>query len=98
MEVQEKLFKFRYHFLGALLFCLTIFSLTIMAPRFLTLLAYFWPLFLSTALVFALVFFIARTSHLPPSDATSLYSAGQGLLDYVDGHHDLPSDTRHKSD
>ncbi|QCE01836.1 uncharacterized protein LOC114195224 [Vigna unguiculata] len=98
MEIQEKLLKFRYHFLGALLFCLTLFSLTLMAPRFITLLAYFWPLFLSTALVFALVFFIAKTSPLPSSDATSLHSAGQGLLDYVAGHHDPPFDTRHKSD
>ncbi|ESW14408.1 hypothetical protein PHAVU_008G278500 [Phaseolus vulgaris] len=98
MEIQEQVLKFRYHFLGALLLCLTLFSLILMAPRFITLLAYFCPLFLSTALVLALVFVFAKTSPLPSSDATSLHSAGQGLLNYVAGHHDLPFDTRHNSD
>ncbi|CAJ1971506.1 unnamed protein product [Sphenostylis stenocarpa] len=98
MEIPEKVLKFRYHFLGALLFCLTLFSLTLMAPRFITLLAYFWPLFLSTALFLALVSFFAKTSPLPSSDATSFHSAGQGLLDYVSGHHDPPLDTLHKAD
>ncbi|RDX71417.1 hypothetical protein CR513_49244, partial [Mucuna pruriens] len=98
MEIPEKVLKFRFHFLGALLFCLTLFSLILMAPRFITLLAYFWPLFLSTAVVLALVFFFAKTSPLPSADATSFHNAGQGLLDYVAGHHDLPLDTRRKSD
>ncbi|TKY57394.1 hypothetical protein E2542_SST21842 [Spatholobus suberectus] len=98
MEIPEKVLKLRYHFLGALLFCLTLFSFIHMAPRFMTLLAYFWPLFLSTALVLALVFFFAKASPLPSTDATSLHTAGQGLLDYVAGHHEPPLDTRHKSD
>ena len=94
MEIPEKVVKFRYHFLGAMLF-----SLVIMAPRFMTLLTYFWPLFLSTALVLALVFFFAKTSPLHSADATSsLHNSGEALLDYVAGHHDLPLDTRHNSD
>ncbi|KAK7320320.1 hypothetical protein VNO77_29690 [Canavalia gladiata] len=99
MEIPEKLLKFKYHFLGAILFCLILVSLILIAPRFMTLLAYFWPLFLSTALVLALVFFFAKTSPLSPTDDTnSFHNAGQGLLDYVAGHHEPPLDARHKSD
>ncbi|KAJ1410790.1 putative transmembrane protein [Sesbania bispinosa] len=68
-----------------------------MAPRLKTLFAYFWPLFLSTALVLALVFLFAKTSPLPATDA-SLHKAGQSLLDYVAGHHEPPLDTLNKFD
>lgn len=98
MEIPEKLIKLRYHFVGALLLVLTLISLTLIAPRLMTLLGYFWPLFLSTALVLALVFFFAKTSPLSSTDTTSLHNAAQALLDYVAAHHEPPLDTRHKSD
>ncbi|KAL2316649.1 hypothetical protein Fmac_030525 [Flemingia macrophylla] len=98
MEIPEKVLKLRYHILGALLLCLTIFSVVLVAPRLMTLLGYFWPLLLSTALVLALVFFFAKTCPLSSTDSTSFQNAGQTLLDYVAGHHEPPLDSRHKSD
>lgn len=94
MEIPEKLLKFRYHLAAALLLGVTLFSVATMGPRLVTLLAYFWPLLLSTALVLALVFVFAKTSPLPPTD-TSLH---KGLLDYVAGHHEPPLDAHNKSD
>ncbi|KAB2606123.1 hypothetical protein D8674_005840 [Pyrus ussuriensis x Pyrus communis] len=86
MEIPEKLVKFKFHFLFALLFCFALYSLTLIAPRFLTLLAYFWPLFLSTALfLFAVVVFGKTT--IPGSDASG-DKPGEGLLDYVAGQPD----------
>ncbi|KAK9939794.1 hypothetical protein M0R45_016480 [Rubus argutus] len=41
MEIPEKLLKFKYHFLSALILCLTLYSLTLFAPRFLTILLTF---------------------------------------------------------
>lgn len=91
MKIPEKLLKLKYHFVAALLFCVTLFSLILVAPRFVTLLAYFWPLFLSTALVLALVFFFAKTSSLPDTDSP----LDKTLLDYVAGH---PDTLHNKSD
>ena len=93
MEIPEKLLKFRFHFLIVLLFSLALFSLILLAPRFLDLLAYFWPLLLSTALVLALVLVFAKTSPLPSSDGP-----GEGLLDYVAGHHEPPLEIHNKAD
>ncbi|XP_062016174.1 uncharacterized protein LOC133732604 [Rosa rugosa] len=87
MEIPEKLLKFKYHFLGALIFCLTLYSLALFAPRFLTILAYFWPLFLSTALFLFAVVVFGKTS-LPGTDAHAADKAGEGLLDYVAGQPD----------
>ncbi|KAK2431939.1 hypothetical protein P8452_45007 [Trifolium repens] len=97
MKISEKLLKLRYHFIATILLTLTIFSLIFMAPKLVTLFTYFWPLFLSTALVLTLVFVFAKTSPLPQTDA----SIHKGLLDYVAGDHesqllDLPS--HNKSD
>ncbi|BAT88508.1 hypothetical protein LR48_Vigan09g098000 [Vigna angularis] len=98
MEIKQELLKFRYQIGGALLVCLSIISFLYLAPRFLNVLAYFWPLFLSTALFLLLVLFFAKTQTLPNSDA-SIPKPAEELLHYVAGHHhsDPPLDT-HKSD
>ncbi|KAL1307325.1 hypothetical protein HN51_049286 [Arachis hypogaea] len=91
MEIPEKLVKLRYHILATLILSATILSLITVAPRFMNLLAYFWPLLLSTALVLALVFFFAKTSPLPATDS----SLDNSLLDYVAGPQDPPLDSAH---
>ncbi|TKY47024.1 hypothetical protein E2542_SST29078 [Spatholobus suberectus] len=97
MEIQQQLFKFRYHILGALLLCLATFSLLHLAPSFLNILAYFWPLFLSTALFLALVLFFAKTQTSHHSDDASLPKPAEDLLDFVAGHHhDPPLDAHNK--
>ncbi|KAG6596766.1 hypothetical protein SDJN03_09946, partial [Cucurbita argyrosperma subsp. sororia] len=83
MEIPSKVWRFRFHFLAALTLCLTLFSLVLLAPRLLSLVAYFWPLLLSTALFLLAVLLFANAS-LPPPDKT-----GEGLLNYVAGHLDL---------
>ncbi|KAK6934595.1 hypothetical protein RJ641_034750 [Dillenia turbinata] len=82
MDIHEKLLKFKYHFIFGAIISLTISSVFIIAPRFLTILAYFWPLLLSTALVLVAVVVFGRIS--PPAGD----KAGEGLLDYVAGQHE----------
>lgn len=93
MEIQQKLLKFKYHILFSFTLCAFIFSLLVWAPSFLTILAYFWPLFLSTAMFLAAVVFFGKTSASPATDDPG-DKAAEGLLDYVAGqpdhnhHHD----------
>nr|XP_012568705.1 uncharacterized protein LOC101511612 [Cicer arietinum] len=94
MKIPEKLLKLRYHFLATLMLCVTLFCVIVFAPKLLTLFTYFWPLFVSTALVLALVFIFAKTSPLPQTEA----SIHKGLLDYVAGDHDSPLDLHNKFD
>ncbi|KAJ7963631.1 putative Transmembrane protein [Quillaja saponaria] len=97
MEIPEKLHKFIYRFLLLVLFSLTIFSLILLTPRFLTILAYFWPLFLSTALFLAVVLVFVKTSSVPATDASVVDKPGEGLLDYVAGLPERPVES-HKSE
>ncbi|GMP64989.1 hypothetical protein CsSME_00025982 [Camellia sinensis var. sinensis] len=64
-----------------------IFSLIYLAPRFLDVLAYFWPLFLSTALFLVTVLFFAESS--PLSTEVPAEKATEGLLDFVAGQPEL---------
>ncbi|KAF5727912.1 hypothetical protein HS088_TW21G00051 [Tripterygium wilfordii] len=84
MEIQEKLLKYKFHFLFALILTLSVSALIYFAPNFLTILAYFWPLFLSTALFLGAVIFLGKTNSLPATDFSG-DKAGEGLLDYVAG-------------
>ncbi|KAM7498991.1 hypothetical protein LguiA_023405 [Lonicera macranthoides] len=83
MEIQQKLLKFKFHILISLTFSLIILSLLYLAPRFLEILAYFWPLLLSTALFLATVVVFGRTS--PPAAEVSGEKAGEDILDFVAG-------------
>nr|GFA62129.1 transmembrane protein [Tanacetum cinerariifolium] len=82
-----KLLKFKVHI--AVLSLIIILSLIILyvAPSFFNVLAYFWPLFLSTALFLVAVVVFGVTS--PPSANVSGEKAGEGILDYVAGASDL---------
>ncbi|KAJ7960924.1 putative Transmembrane protein [Quillaja saponaria] len=82
MEIPEKLLKFKYHFVVLVLFSVILVSVIHLSPRFLTILAYFWPLFLSTALFLAAVLVFGKTSSVQGTDA-SVDKVGEGLLDYV---------------
>ncbi|CAF2155413.1 unnamed protein product [Brassica napus] len=97
MEFREKLLQFKFHIVFAFLFSLLIAALVTFSPGFLTVLSYFWPLFLSTALFLAAVFFFARTSDLPTSstissDGSGVKLAAEGILDYVVGGQEEESD------
>ncbi|GMN62320.1 hypothetical protein TIFTF001_031414 [Ficus carica] len=86
MEIPEKLIKFKVHILVALILCAVVSSLILFAPRFLTILAYFWPLLVSTALFLAAVLVFGKTTSSPAAAAAA--KAGEGLLDFVAGQPD----------
>lgn len=97
MEIPEKLLKFKYPMLLTLTLSL-ISSLIIFAPPFLTILTYFWPLFLSTALFLVAVIFFGKTSANHGSGGgdgsdSPAEKAGEGLLDYVAGQPQLTIDS-----
>ena len=83
MEIKEKLLNYKYHIFFTLVFSLILVSIIVVAPSFLTILAYFCPLLLSTALFLGAVIFFGKTS-LPGPDSSG-DKAGEGLLDYVAG-------------
>ncbi|KAK8492665.1 hypothetical protein V6N13_141327 [Hibiscus sabdariffa] len=93
MEIPEKLVKFKYPIILTLTLSLTLSSLIIFAPSFLTILTYFWPLFLSTALFLVVVVFFAKTSPHSGSSDSPAVKPGEGLLDYVAGHPELTVDS-----
>lgn len=84
MDIPEKLLQYKYHIAITFVSLLIAGGLVFIAPRFFTVLSYFLPLFLSTAVFLAAVTVFGQTS---------LWSAesygdkeGEGLLDYVTGH------------
>ncbi|CAL5341586.1 unnamed protein product [Camellia sinensis] len=87
MEISRKLLKFKHHILFAIAFFLMIFSLIYLTPRFLDILAYFWPLFLSTALFLVTVLLFAKSS--PLSTEVPAEKATERLLDFVVGQPEL---------
>ncbi|XP_044473461.1 uncharacterized protein LOC123201920 [Mangifera indica] len=85
MGIQEKLLKFKVHILFPLILLGLLFSLVIFAPSFFTLLAYFWPLFLSTALFLVAVVFFGKPSTSDASHVEHHKAAAEDLLNYVAG-------------
>ncbi|CAK9166875.1 unnamed protein product [Ilex paraguariensis] len=83
MEIPEKLLKFKFHILFASVFSLLIISIIYVAPRFLEILAYFWPLLVSTALFLITVIVFGQIS--PPTTEASGEKTGEVILDYVAG-------------
>ncbi|KAL0320878.1 UNVERIFIED_CONTAM: hypothetical protein Sradi_5349300 [Sesamum radiatum] len=83
MEIREKLLKFKLHILSVLAFSFLIISICYLAPRFLDVLKYFWPLLVSTALFLVAVVVFDRIS--PPSVESPGEKAGEGLLEFVAG-------------
>nr|DAD20242.1 TPA_asm: hypothetical protein HUJ06_021705 [Nelumbo nucifera] len=78
MEIPEGLLKFKYHIISVTLSCLVVFSLFHVAPGFLTVLAYFQPLLLSTVMFLVVVAVFGRMETEAIGEKT-----GEGLLDYV---------------
>nr|GLL38308.1 uncharacterized protein LOC113689905 [Ipomoea trifida] len=83
MEIPEKILQFKFYILFSAVFSLITLSLIYLAPSFLDILNYFWPLFLSTALFLVAVVLFGRTSPPPPE------LSGEGILDYVAGKHQV---------
>ncbi|KAB1215110.1 hypothetical protein CJ030_MR4G016285 [Morella rubra] len=89
MEIPEKLLKYKFYILFVLTLSLTLVSLVFLAPSFLSILAYFWPLLVSTALFLFAVIAFGKIS-VPGADTHGDTKAGEGILDYVAGRPDHP--------
>ncbi|KAL0328559.1 UNVERIFIED_CONTAM: hypothetical protein Scaly_2288500 [Sesamum calycinum] len=83
MEITEKLLKFKFHILSVFAFSFLIITVCYLAPRFLYILKYFWPLLVSTALFLVAVVVFDRIS--PLSVESPGEKAGEGLLEFVAG-------------
>ncbi|XVF77090.1 hypothetical protein PTKIN_Ptkin14bG0012100 [Pterospermum kingtungense] len=83
MEIPEKLMKLKYPIIITLTLSLTLSSLIVFAPSLLTILTYFWPLFLSTALFLVAVVFFGKISAHHGGSESPAAKAGEGLLNYV---------------
>ncbi|KAH6768116.1 hypothetical protein C2S51_013452 [Perilla frutescens var. frutescens] len=81
MEIQEKLLRFKFHILSAVGFGVAILFVCYVAPSFLNILKYFWPLLVSTALFLVAIVVFGRIS--PPVAEAPGEKVGEGLLDYV---------------
>nr|KYP62648.1 hypothetical protein KK1_017189 [Cajanus cajan] len=83
MHISEKLLQYRYHITIAIVASLSFSLLLYAAPRFLTILAYFWPLFASTTVFLVAIIAFGGVSRFSSEDHGE--KAGEGLLDYVAG-------------
>ncbi|XP_042477892.1 uncharacterized protein LOC122059263 [Macadamia integrifolia] len=83
MAIPEKLLKFKYHFIAGAVVSLVFLLLVLLAPRFVDVIVYFWPLFLSTAMFLTAAVVFGWLS--PIEHEVSGEKAGEGILDYVAG-------------
>ncbi|EFH46419.1 hypothetical protein ARALYDRAFT_329873 [Arabidopsis lyrata subsp. lyrata] len=88
MEIQARLMEYRFHFMVAIMVSVVVASLVYAAPRIVNILAYFWPLFASTAAFLAVAITFGGFQQL------SEEATGERLMDYVAGR---PEDS-HKYD
>ncbi|AEE83742.1 transmembrane protein [Arabidopsis thaliana] len=79
MEIQAKLMEYRFHFMVTIMVSVIVASLVYAAPRILNILAYFWPLFASTAAFLAMAITFGGFQQL------SEEATGERLMDYVAG-------------
>lgn len=83
MDILEKLIRYKYQISIVIAISLTISSVLYAAPRIMTILTYFWPLFASTTMFFVAIIAFGGVSKFSAEDRDE--KAGQGLLDYVAG-------------
>ncbi|KAF8082604.1 hypothetical protein N665_0818s0020, partial [Sinapis alba] len=79
MEIQARLMEYKFHVMVAIIVTVVLSSLVYAAPRILDILAYFWPLFASTAAFLAMAITSGGFQQLS-DEATS-----EGIMDYVTG-------------
>lgn len=94
MDIAPQLVQYRYHIGIAVLVSLMASSVVYVAPRILTILNYFWPLFASTTVFLVLIIaFNGSFSHI----ATEAHGeiAGEGIMNYVAASHQDHTHTNH---
>jgi len=83
MDISEKLKPYRYQITITIVVLLSFSLLFYAAPHFLTILAYFWPLFASTTFFLVAIIAFGGISKLSTEDHGE--KVGEGILDYVAG-------------
>ncbi|KAK8575504.1 hypothetical protein V6N13_033257 [Hibiscus sabdariffa] len=81
LDIQHKLNRYRYHFIVTILVSSIVAFLSSSAPSLLTVLAYFWPLFASTAVLVVAIMAFGGVSQLATEDHGE--KVGEGLMGYV---------------
>lgn len=95
MDIQDQVVRFRYYILASLLSLIAIFTLLHLAPSFVTLIVFFFPLLISTTIFLTIIILFGNTTQSHPNDAVpSFPKPAEELLDYVAGNHhpENPSD------
>lgn len=83
MDISEKLKQYRHHITITIVVLLSFSLVLYVAPQFLTILAYFWPLFASTTFFLVAIIVFGGISKLSTEDHGE--KVGEGILDYVAG-------------
>lgn len=81
MEISPKLLKYKTHFVITIIVSSILAFLLQAAPQFMTIITYFWPLFISTALFLVLIVVFGK---ITPSEFYG-DKEGEGIMDYVAG-------------
>ncbi|KAL2339273.1 hypothetical protein Fmac_013719 [Flemingia macrophylla] len=85
MDLQKMVVQYRYHITIAIAFSLSFSLLLYAAPRFMSILAYFWPLFASTTVFLVAILAFGGVSKFSAEGHEHGEKAGEELLDYVTG-------------
>ncbi|KAL4320954.1 hypothetical protein HN51_065123 [Arachis hypogaea] len=90
MDVSERLLRYRYHISTVIAISVLLSLMLYAAPRFVTILAYFWPLFASTTVFLVAIIAFGGVSKFSTDELSHHHDlhgekAGEGLLDYVAG-------------
>lgn len=83
MDIPPQLLQYRYHFAIAISVSVILSLFLYAAPRFGSILAYFWPLFASTTLFVVAIVILSGVSLLAVEDHGE--KAGEDIVDYVAG-------------
>lgn len=85
-NIPEKLVKFKFPILIVTILGLLVAFFIYLAPSFVDVIKYFWPLLVSTALFLVAIVVFGRIS--PPHTEAPGDKPGEGILDYVAGQPD----------
>ncbi|KAL6990638.1 hypothetical protein U1Q18_008756 [Sarracenia purpurea var. burkii] len=84
MDFPGKLSQYKHQIAIAIVSSLIFTLFLLVAPQFITILSYFWPLFLSTTVFLVAMVLFSQIS--APLDESYGEEAAEGLLDYVAEH------------
>ncbi|MED6169100.1 hypothetical protein PIB30_018231 [Stylosanthes scabra] len=103
MDVSEKLLRYRFHITIGIAISVLLSLMFYAAPRIVTILAYFWPLFASTTVFLVAIIAFGGVSKFSTDELSHHHQqhgekAGEGLLDYVAGVGSRSQQQQHHSE